>query len=141
MKAFYIAGIVREDDGSGYSVYFPDVPNVAAGGETVQEALTNAADGLYVALRGMAEQHQDIPAASDLETVKAKVRAEREEDGLPYPEDTLYQYIAAPALDMVPVRVNITVPRSILDEIDGRAKLAGMTRSGFLVAAAQAYAI
>ena len=139
MKVFYIAGIVPEEDGSGYSVYFPDVPNVAAGGENVQEAITNATDGLYVALRGMAEQHQEIPTASDLETVKAKVRAEREGDGLPYPEDTLYQYIAAPALDMVPVRVNITVPRSILEEIDGRAKLAGMTRNGFLVAAAQAY--
>ena len=26
----YRAGIIREDDGSGCSVYFPDVPNVAA---------------------------------------------------------------------------------------------------------------
>jgi len=140
MKLFYIAGIVCEEDGSGYSVYFPDIPHVAAGGETVPEAVANAADGLYVALREMAEQNQEIPSPSSLEEVKAKVRKERQEDGLPYPEDTLYQYIAAPDLNMTPVRINITVPRGILSEIDGKAKLAGMSRSGYLVAAAQAYA-
>ena len=42
MEMFYIAGIVPEEDGSGYSVYFPDVPQVAAGGETVQEAMDGA---------------------------------------------------------------------------------------------------
>ncbi len=46
-------------------------------------------------------------------------------------EDTVYQYIKAPAIDMVPVRIiNITVPKSILEEIDNNAKLAGMSRSG-----------
>lgn len=30
MKTYYIAAIVPEEDGSGYSVYFPDVPNVCA---------------------------------------------------------------------------------------------------------------
>ena len=141
MRAFYVAGIIREDDGSGYSVYFPDVPNVAAGGQTIQEAIANAEDGLYVALRGLAAQRQEIPKPSAIETVKEKVRAEREADGLPYPQDALYQYISAPVLDTVPKRINITVPRGILGEIDKKAKSAGMTRSGFFVEAAQAYRI
>ena len=140
MNRFYIAGIVKEDDGSGYSVYFPDVPNVCASGSSVEEAIMNATDGLYVGLRGMAEDNEPFPEPSDLETVKIKVREERALDHLPYPEDTIYQYIPAPGLDMMAVRVNITVPKSILAEIDANAKSAGMTRSGFLVAAARAYA-
>lgn len=141
MKNFYIAGIVREDDGSGYSVYFPDVPNVCAGGRTVPEAIENASDGLYVALRGMAEDRLEIPSPSDMETVRKKVREERALDNLPYPEDTIYQYIPAPEVSMIPVRISITMEKGILEETDRKAKLAGMTRSGFLAAAAKAYSV
>lgn len=139
MRKYYIAGIVKEEDGSGYSVYFPDVPNVCAGGSSVEEAIDNAMDGLYVGLRGMAEDREAIPVPSDMETAKAKLRAARIMDDLPCPDDVIYQYIPAPELDMTPVRVNITVPKGVLAEIDSHARLCGMTRSGFLVAAAQAY--
>jgi len=140
MQSYYIAGIVKEDDGSGFSVYFPDIPNIAAGGATTEEAIKNATDALYVALRGIAEKNETIPVPSTLEEARRKVREEREADCLPYPEDTLYQYFASPSLDIVPVRVNITIPRSTLQEIDAKAKLSGMTRSGYLAAAAQAFA-
>jgi len=142
MQTFYIAGIVPEsmESGGGYSVYFPDVPTVAAGGETVEEAISAAADGLYVALRGIAEQGGEIPVPSRLDAVRAGVKAEREQDDLPYPEGTLYQYIAAPSLDMVPVRVNVTIPKASLEEIDAKARKYGYTRSGFLAHAALEYA-
>ena len=54
MKKFYIAGIVPEsmEEGGGYSVYIPDMPQVAAGGENVAEAIANATSALYLALRG-----------------------------------------------------------------------------------------
>lgn len=139
MDSYYIAGIIRESDGSGYSVYFPDVPNVCAGGTSIQEAISNATEGLYVAMREIAEQNQAIPQPSSLEDVRASVKSMREADGLPYPDDALFQYIPAPAPDMVPVRVNVTIPRAVLGEIDTKAKLAGMTRSGYLAAAALAY--
>ena len=139
MNSYYIAGIIREADGSGYSVYFPDVPNVCAGGTTVQEAISHATEGLYVALRDLAEQNQEIPKASELEVVQARVKALRGADSLPYPDDSLFQFIPAPSFDMAPVRVNVTIPRAVLGKIDARAKLAGMTRSGYLAAAAMAY--
>ena len=138
-RTYYIAGIIREDDGSGYSVYFPDVPNVCAGGTTIQEAISHATEGLGVALLDLAEQNREIPAPSALEDVQKAVQAIRREDGLPYPDDALYPYIPAPSLDRVPVRVNVTIPRALLWEIDSKARLAGMTRSGFLTAAAMAY--
>lgn len=137
---YYIAGIIKEDDGSGFSVYFPDVPSVCASGDSVTEAIENATDGLYEALRGMAEDNTPLPPSSDLDTVKAGVRAFREKIQLPYPDDIIYQYIPAPIMDMVPVRITVTIPKGILAEIDAHAKHAGMSRSGYLVAAAQAYA-
>ena len=138
MKQFYIAGIVPEEEG-GFSVYFPDIPTVAAAGETIEEAIGNATEGLFVALRGIAEQNGGVPSPSPLGEVRDRVRAEREADELPYPDETIYQYIAAPSLSMVPVRVNVTIPKASLEEIDTKAKLYGFTRSGFLAHAAQQY--
>ena len=138
MNRYYIAGIVQEEDG-GYSVYFPDVPNAVGGGETVEEAIFNASEGLIVALRGMVEQGAAIPEPSTMDAVKRAVEAERLGDDLPYPEDTIYQYVAAPSLETVPVRVNVTIPKGALEEIDARAKSLGYTRSGFLTQAALKY--
>ncbi len=141
MKQFYLAGIVPEskESGGGYSVYIPDLPQVAASGETVPEAIGNAASGLYLALRGMAEQGTAIPEPSGMKDVREKVRAEREADGLPCPEDTVYQYIPAPSLDMVPVRLNISLSKSLVLEIDEESERRAMTRSGFITAAVRNY--
>lgn len=142
MAKYYIAGIVPENSasGGGWSVYFPDVPQVAAGGESVAEAITNATSGLYLALRGLAEQSGSIPAPSDLEEVRSRVRAEREADGLPYPaQDTVFQYIPAPSLDMTPVRLNVSLPRALVEEMQETADREGLTRSGLLAAAANEY--
>jgi len=141
MKKFYLAGIVPENSeaGGGYSVYIPDVPQVAAGGESVAEAIANATSALYLALRGLAERNAAIPEPSALETVRAKVCAERNGDGLPCPDETVYQYIPAPALDMAPVRLNVSLAKALVEEIDDMAGPMGMTRSGFIAAATRAY--
>jgi len=141
MKKYYIAGIVPEkaESGGGFSVYLPDLPNVAAGGETVEEAIGNATSGLYVALRGLTEQNNSIPEPSVLEEVRIKVRAEREMDGLPYPEDTIYQYIAPPVLDMTPMRLNVSLAKALVDEVDTIRDRLGMTRSGLIATATRDY--
>jgi predicted RNase H-like HicB family nuclease len=141
MKKFYVAGIVPEtlESGGGYSVYFPDLSNVAAGGETVEEAIANATSGLYLALRGLAEQNGVIPEPSGMEEARAKVRAEREADGLPWPEDAVFQYIAPPILDMVPVRLNVSLAKSLVDEVDTVRDRVGMTRSGLIATATREY--
>lgn len=61
----------------------------------------------------------------------------RREDGLPLPDDVIYQYIPAPMLDTVPVRVSVSLPKSVLAMVDQKAKQYGYTRSGFLARAAQ----
>ncbi len=44
-----------------------------------------------------------------------------------------------PDLDMAPVRVNVSLPGAVLDEVDHRAKLAGMIRSAYLLTAVQVF--
>ena len=127
MKKYYIAAFVPEEDGSGYSVYFPDVPRCFTGGETLEEAMFMAEDVLRLVLQDMAAERKEIPAPSGLEAVRKKVEEERALDGLSTP------------VDMVPVKVTISVPRSALDEIDKKAKEYGFTRSGLIVRAAQEY--
>jgi predicted RNase H-like HicB family nuclease len=141
MKKFYIAGIVpeNEENGGGYSVYFPDVPNVAAGGETIEEAIVNAKSGLYLALHGLAEKNAGIPLASPLEVVRSKVKEEREAAELSYPDNVVYQYIEAPDFDNAPVRVNVSIPRGLLEEMDAQATMRGLTRSSLISTAAREY--
>jgi predicted RNase H-like HicB family nuclease len=141
MEKYYIAGIVPEDaaSGGGFSVYMPDLPNIAAGGETVEEAIRNATSGLYIALRALTEQNSPIPDPSGLTEVRAKVLAERELDGLPCPEETVYQYIAPPVLDTTPVRLNMSLAKALVDEVDAVRNRLGMTRSGLIATATRDY--
>ncbi len=45
--------------------------------------------------------------------------------------------IAAPAAEIKSVRINVTMPADVLDQIDQYAKREGFTRSGFLAQAAK----
>lgn len=139
MKKYYIAAFVPEEDRRGIPSNFPDVPRCFTGGETLEEAMFMAEDVLRLVLQDMAAERKEIPAPSGLEAVRKKVEEERALDGLSTPADTVYQLVAAPELDMVPVKVTISVPRSALDEIDKKAKEYGFTRSGLIVRAAQEY--
>ena len=141
MRTFYVAALVPEStaDGGGFSVYIPDVPNAVTSGESVPDAIVMAEDVLRMMLQDLVMERKEIPVPSSLERVREMVRAIRKEDGLAYPEETIYQHIAAPALDMAPVKVTISLPKAILEEIDERAKALGFTRSGFLAHAAQSF--
>ena len=138
MKKYYIAAFVPEEEGN-FSVYFPDIPGCATGGYTLEECAEYGADALKIMLQDLAERNKPIPEPSPMEAVKRMVTALRAEDGLPTPETTFYQLFAAPALGMVPVKVTVSLPKAVLEEVDAKAKACGYTRSGFLAHAAQAY--
>lgn len=138
MKKFYICAIIPEREGN-YSVYFPDIPNCFTTGDDLEDALLMADDVLDMMLQHLAENRKDIPAPSSMEAVKAATQAHRAEAGLPTPDATVYQYIAAPSLNMVPVRVSVSFPKSTLEAIDQKASAHGFTRSGFLAKAAEQY--
>lgn len=55
------------------------------------------------------------------------------------PEGTLFQMVPCEVPNTKLVRVNVSFPETVLERIDAKAKLAGMTRSGFPATAAQQY--
>ena len=118
------------------SVFFPDVPGCFPWGDTFEEAFADAVEGLAVHLEGMADDGDPIPAPSGREEVWAKFQAECMASGDSIPEGTLMQLVPAPELDNTNVRINVSIKRYLLERIDRKAEAAGMTRSGFLAAAA-----
>lgn len=51
-------------------------------------------------------------------------------------EEYIIQLFRAPDVDMTPVKVTISLPKSVLASIDAKARKRGFTRSGFLAHAA-----
>lgn len=58
--------ILHEEEGGGFHVTFPDVPEALTGGQTRQETLELAEDALAVALAGYVHERVEIPRPSRL---------------------------------------------------------------------------
>jgi predicted RNase H-like HicB family nuclease len=122
----YIALIHKEPD-SDYGVSFPDLPGVISAGSTLDEARDMAAEALALHLEGMAEAGEAVPEPSSLEEIMKDVQNRH----------GVAVLIAAPAADVKSVRINVTMPADVLDQIDRYAEREGFTRSGFLAQAAK----
>lgn len=122
----YIA-LIHKDEGSDYGVSFPDLPGVISAGSTLDEARTMATEALAFHLEGLAEDGEAVPEPSSLEDIMA-IAGNR---------DGVAVLIQAPAEQIKSVRVNITLPSDLLDQIDQYAEKEGFTRSGFLAQAAR----
>lgn len=70
MDKHYVAILVPESTG-GWTVLFPDLPGCATQGGTVKEAQWMAAEAADLHITTMRELGQPIPAARDLEAVRA----------------------------------------------------------------------
>jgi len=124
MKRRYPA-ILHTDDGIGYGVTIPDLPGCFTTGETLDETLASVQEAVEACLLDVDEAPQASPATKVLGTAEA-------EGGI-----LAFIEVDLAFLDREPIRVNISVPRNRLERIDAAAKEMGMTRSGFLVQAAE----
>lgn len=126
MANFVYAGLVEGGRQEGYSLYFPDLPGCVTAGDTLHELGLNAGEALALHLEGMAEDGQPFPEASDPSELR---------EAADHPVGAV---MLVPAqLDDTPVRVNVSIPTSMLSRIDAEAEARGMTRSGFLVEGAR----
>jgi predicted RNase H-like HicB family nuclease len=122
----YIA-LIHKDPDSDYSVSFPDLPGVITAGSNLDEARKMAAEALAFHLEGMAQDGEAAPEPSSLEEVMSIAEN----------KDGVAVLIEAPAAEVKSVRINITMPADVLDQIDKYAEREGFTRSGFLAQAAK----
>jgi len=126
MRRQYIA-LIHKEDGSDYGVSFPDLPGCVTAGKDLDEARAFAEEALALHLEGLAEDGEALPEPSSLTVVM----------GDPDNRDGVAILVAAPAKSAKTVRVNITLPEDVLDEIDRYAESHGYNRSGFLMQAAK----
>src|ERR1700689_4212353 len=103
----YIA-LIHKDAGSDYGVSFPDLPGVISAGSNLDEARKLAAEALAFHLEGMTEDGEAVPEPSSLEAIMAIAEN----------KDGVAVLIDVPDADVKSVRINITMPADVLDQID-----------------------
>jgi predicted RNase H-like HicB family nuclease len=121
--------VLHTDDGIRYGVTVPDLPGCFSGGDTFEEALASVKEAIDLHLEGLVEDGGDIPVPRSI----TEHRANRDfADGVWAIVD-----VDVARFDGRTEKINITVPRRVLVQIDTYAKAHGATRSGFLVEAAR----
>ncbi len=125
--ANYIA-IVHKDPDSEFGVSFPDFPGCVTAGQNIDEAKDMAQEAISLHIQGMLEDGDKLPVPSKLEEIMA------DSD---FSDAVAYLVVGVPDAKPRTVRVNITLPEMTLKQIDAAAKRRGMSRSSFLVHAAQ----
>jgi predicted RNase H-like HicB family nuclease len=124
---FFVA--IDKQEGTDYGVVVPDFPGCNSWGTTLEHALENTLE----AIEGWVET--SVEAGDDVKfepTPFEALRANADFAG------AIWAVVDVdPAkFDMKPERVNISVPRFMLAQIDAYAESHRETRSGFLVRAA-----
>ncbi len=125
--ANYIA-IVHKESKSDFGVSFPDFSGCITAGKNIDEAKDMAQEALSLHIQGMLEDGDQLPVPSSLEDIMSDPD---------FADAIAYLVVSVPDAKPRTVRVNVTLPEKTLKQIDAAAKKRGMSRSSFLVQAAQ----
>lgn len=119
--------LVHKDRRSDYGVSFPDFPGCVSAGATLEEAYRMAGEALAGHIAVMREAGDRLPEPSDLDIVR------RSKDG----RAAITTFAVSVENEESAVRVNITLPASLLQAVDVYAQRHGLTRSGLLARGAK----
>lgn len=121
---------LHKEEGSCYGVSVPDVPGCFSAGDSIEEAIAQAREAIISHCQFVLEQGGDFPT----------IRPITEHLANPDYQGAIWALVEVEpsALDAAPERVNISMPRYLLQAIDNHVKAHGRTRSGFLAEAALA---
>ena len=120
----YIA-YLHKDKKSDFGVSFPDFPGCVTAGSTLEEARRLAVEALAMHVAGMREDGEAVPKPSTLDDLR----------GDPAMKGAVAFLTELREPEKV-VRINITVRKSQIAEIDRRARAKGLTRSSYIVQSA-----
>jgi predicted RNase H-like HicB family nuclease len=131
MATQYVA-IVEKDPDSAFGIWFPDVEGCFSAGDTLAEASANAAAALRQHVEALESAGRLVPPARMVDDVLGD-------------EDVREALAAGAILLAVPllsdagrtVRVNVSLDKRLVDQIDAAASARGLTRSAFLAQAAR----
>ena len=102
--------VIHHEDDSAFGVTVPDIPGCFSAGDTMTEALHNTKEAINGHLEILAEDGEAIPQAT---SVDAYLDVEEYSDGV----WALIDVDITPYLGST-VRVNITLPKMVLNKID-----------------------
>ena len=120
--------LIHKDSGSVYGVTVPDLPGCFSAGDTMDEALQQAREAIELHIEGLLEDGLSVPLP---QTIDTHLQSNQQPNGSWALVDIDLDRLMGPA-----ERINITVPRFALREIDSAAAKSGMNRSQYLVSSA-----
>lgn len=132
MSTHYVTVIEKELE-SAFGVWFPDVEGCFSAGDTLDEAVANAAAALRQHVEALESAGRKTPDARSVEAVlrdrdvKAAVKAGALLFAVPLLADAGRT-----------VRINVSLDKALVDQIDEAASARGLTRSAFIAQAARA---
>jgi predicted RNase H-like HicB family nuclease len=120
-------GLIHKDTGSDFGVSFPDFPGVVTAGTTLDDARAMAEEALAFHVEGLMEDGEIIPEPLTLEEIMSD----------PDNRSGVAILVSLKTEQPKAVRVNVTLPADVLEQIDQYAEAHGFTRSGLLTQAAK----
>jgi predicted RNase H-like HicB family nuclease len=123
----YIA-LIHKDRHSSFGASFPDLPGCISAADSLEDLRPMIEESLSLHIEGLLEDGDALPEPSTLDViVKSK----------DYVDAVAVTVVKSPETLDATVRVNITLPEKALAQIDHKAAQKGMSRSSFLVKAAE----
>lgn len=120
-------GLIHKDADSDFGVSFPDFPGAITAGKTLDDAHAMAEEALALHVEGLTEDGDVLPEPSTLEEVMSD----------PENRSGVAILVSVKTEQSKAVRVNVTLPEDVLEQIDRYAEAHGFTRSGLLAQAAR----
>ena len=110
--------VLEKAEKKTFAVWLPDFPDCVAAGRTQDEAVEKAQARLSDIVDGMAEQDRDLPPPSAI-------------DAIARPKNFLAFVMVSVAPPDPSERVNVYLPKRLIEKVDARAADLGMSRSSF----------
>ena len=133
MKHYF--AVFTPDENGMIAVWFPDIPEIATCGENLDDAMDMAQDALKTMAQAYVREGRSFPEPSGFDDVKKANEMFCAEHGISNAK-SLYPLIPAPNTDRTTVHLSLSMPKFAVEALDRKAKLAGMTRSGYVQALA-----
>jgi predicted RNase H-like HicB family nuclease len=121
--------VLHTDDGTSYGVTVPDLPGCFSHGNSLDEAIESAKEAIDFHLEGLIEMGSEIPP-------QLSITAHRTNPDF---ADGIWSVVDVDIrrFEGKSEKINITLPKRLIVQIDTCAKARGKSRSGFLADAAR----
>jgi predicted RNase H-like HicB family nuclease len=116
---------IHKDPESCYGVTVPNVPGAFSAGDTIDEAIQNAREAIFFHIETIIQEGEEVSIMS--RSIEELI-VDADYAGAIW----AYVEVDLSKLDTKPERINISLPRFVLNKIDKYVEARHETRSGFL---------